>query len=283
MKRSITVAILTVIVGLSTSATSQACLYIPWLDPFAWLGFYGCGGYGYGCGPQTGYGCGNYGYGASSYAAPRAYAPQPMYAPSVMNYGPAPAAPGCNCTSALPVQQQAMAAVRVPVTSYRAVTQYVPQTTYRTEYRPVQQSYAMTQQGYGTAAYAATSRTAALGYGRYPTAGYPTAGYPATTYQPYAAPTVGYYGQAYNTAALPTQPAYVAPQIATPTYAAPVIQPPTGVANPYGAGDINGDHEYPAQSAVAPRMPYPARQPNIQQASYVLPPRSARAYPLAVR
>ena len=262
MKRSVSIAILTVIVGLSTTASTQACLYIPWLDPFAWLGFYGCGGYGNGCGPQTGYGCGNYGgYGYSGYAAPQVYAPQPVYAPSVMNYAPQNITPGCNCTSALPVQQQqAMTAVQVPVTSYRAVTQYVPQTTYRTEYRAVQQNYGM-----------------AAAYGQYPTtAAYPTTGYPATAYQGYQSPYSGYYGATYNTAALPVQPSYVAPP-QVPYYGAPVMQPPTGVANPYGAGDINGDHEYPAQSAVAPP------RPSIQQASYVLPPRSARAYPGAVR
>lgn len=278
MKRSVSIAILTVIVGLSTTASTQACLYIPWLDPFAWLGFYGCGGYGYGCGPQTGYGCGNYGgYGyGGGYAAPQVYTPQPIYAPSVMNYGPAPVTPNCNCTSAMPVQQQAMTAVQVPVTSYRAVTQYVPQTTYRTEYRAVQQNYAMTQPAYG----------AGMAYGQYPTtATYPATAYPATAYQ---SPYTGYYGSMYNTAALPVQPSYVAPP-QVPYYGAPVVQPPTGVANPYGAGDINGDHEYPAQSAVAPP------RPSIQQASYVLPPRnptppraalpprSARSYPNAVR
>ena len=267
MKRSITVGILTVFVGLSTASTSQACLYIPWLDPFAWLGFYGCGG-GYGCGAYGG-GCGyaapSYGYG---YQQQQAYVPQvPVYsAPQILNYPIAPATPDCNCTSAAPQPQ--MAAVRVPVTTYRAVTQYVPQTTYRTQYRPIQPAYAVTQPVYGSG----------LAYG----------GYPATAYGSYVSP----YSTAYNTAGLQmptsnTAPLSVpggypiAPGVTSPAYSQPAFQ--GGVATPVPAGDINGDHEYPTQSAVAPlRSPYPPQRPQIRPVSYARPT-AARAYPSAVR
>lgn len=273
MKRSITVGILTVFVGLSTASSSQACLYIPWLDPFAWLGFYGCGN-GYGCGAGgVGY-APSYGYG---YGQQQAYVPQaPVYAaPQTLNYPIAPASPGCNCTSAAP--QPTMAAVRVPVTTYRAVTQYVPQTTYRTQYRAVQQSYAATQPVWGSG----------LAYG----------GYPATAYGGYTSPySTAYYGSAYSSAALPV-PTYntaalpaagypVAPSVAAPIYQAPGIQ--GGVATPLPTGDINGDHEYPTQSALVPRPnPYRPMQPQIRPVSYTRPPvprpSAARAYPSAVR
>lgn len=264
MKRSFTLAILTIAVGLSTARSAQSCMYIPWLDPFAWMGFYGCG-YG-GCGYNP---CG---YGGCNYSAgvmPRVYAPQaPLYsAPQTLSYPVAPASPGCNCTSSVqqPIYaaQPAMTAVQVPVTTYRAVTRYVPQTTYRTQYRAVAPSVAVAPQ-----------------YLAYPGV------------QSYATPRQAYNGSpyatlpTYNTAMLPQT--YVAPtvvpsmQTVTPgtIYTQPSVSPaPTGIASPV-PGDIFGDHEYPTQSAVVPQQSA-ARQP-IQQVRYARPTRT-NAYPLSVR
>ena len=74
MKRSTLITVFTFALAFSSASTAKACCYIPWLDPFAWLGFYGCG---YGCG--GGYGgmgggyCGGYGgYAAPAYTGYRA-------------------------------------------------------------------------------------------------------------------------------------------------------------------------------------------------------------------
>ena len=249
MKRTTLLTILTFAMALTSATPAKACLpYTPWLDPFAWLGFYGCGyGYGYGYGGC----CGGYGgYQAPVYSS---YAPQ---AP-IMNYpvAPAPAA-GCNCTSALP-QQQAMTAVRVPVTTYRAVTQYVPQTTYRTQYQP-------------TTAYAAPI----AGGVTYPSTAYAAPTYPSTTYYGGAPSTA----QSYYDGTIGVQPSSVYPSTPIVT---PGIQTTPGVVNPLPTGDIAGDHEYPSQSAVVPNVRYGVNP--IRPASYGVTPQPARTFSAAVR
>jgi len=266
MKRSTYTMVLAFMLGISTASQASACLcipYIPWLDPFQWLGFYGCGG-GYG-GGGCGYGgcAGGYGGGYAPMATPSygygGYAP----AAPMMSYPVAPATPGCsNCTGALPVpqQQQAMTAVQVPVTTYRAVTQYVPQTTYQTQYRP--------------AAPAVAYQPQALGYQQ-------AYGYnPAQT--AYAAPVYGgglmNPATAYNAPIPQTAmaPQYAAPQYANPYYPSPIA------ANP--GGDVLGDHEWPTQSAQIPVYQnshsggVPARR-----ASYGVPPQSARTFSATVK
>ncbi|MEZ6064078.1 MAG: hypothetical protein R3C19_27345 [Planctomycetaceae bacterium] len=186
MKRTLWISLLTFVVATFSASAAQACCFFPFtlLNPFTW----GCGcGYGYG-----GYGYGM-GYGGCGYSAPYAggygYAPAPqMYAPPVYqpqmyapSYAPAPVQPGCSdCVSMTPQPQ--LTAVRVPVTTYRAVTQYVPQTTYQTQYQWGQSSMA-----YGT--------------GMVPQA-------------TYAAPAPTMIGSGYA-------PTYTTPQIATPYMSAP--------------------------------------------------------------
>ena len=85
MKRSF--LIMLVVLSATTSSASACCLpYIPWLDPFAWLGMHGCGN---GCGYNT------YGYNGF-YNYPR-YGYQPMYTAPQMSYPVAPASGDCNC------------------------------------------------------------------------------------------------------------------------------------------------------------------------------------------
>ena len=136
MKRSLCIQLFTFVVAVCAASAAQACCFFPFslLNPCTWC--YGCGGaYGYGGG-----------YGGCGFPAPYAggygYAPAPpVYAPSFAPaYAPAPIQPGCDCTSAAPQPQ--FSAVQVPVTTYRAVTQYVPQTTYQTQYPWGQQSMA---------------------------------------------------------------------------------------------------------------------------------------------
>lgn len=282
MKRSLTLALLTLCVGLSTAKTTQACLYIPWLDPFAWMGFYGCG-YG-GCGHNPcGYGrCHNYG------VMPQVYAPQaPLYAaPQTMSYPVAPSNPGCNCTGA--VQQPALTAVQVPVTTYRPVTRYVPQTTYRTQYRAVapatagvMPTYTQPQIAYNAPLPSYSTALATPSYPSHssytPTLGVPTytPGYPTQSYTQLPGVTP------YSTPTLPT-PIYSSPQpMVTPGY--PTSTPSgTGIASPT-PGDILGDHEYPTQSAVQPqRVPIATPTAPIRQASWTQP-QFTRSYPLSVR
>lgn len=274
MKRSTLTTILAFVLGISTASQASACLcipYIPFLDPFAWLGFYGCGG-----GGACGYGGGGY---AGGYGGGYRYAPQPQaygyggYAPQTMAYPVAPASPGCsNCTGALPVpQQQAMTAVRVPVTTYRAVTQYVPQTTYQTQYRAAtRQSVAYQPQQYGY--------QTAYGYQPVQTA------FAAPTYSPMTSPTTAYNGvipaqTAYAQPTYPTQ-AYTAPSYQTPYYTPPTFQPPV-IASP---GDIGGDHEWSAQSAQLPVIPnsHAGRVP-VRPISYGVAPRAARTFSATVK
>ena len=264
MIRRLTIA-LTLIASLGLSTPAKACLpYIPWLDPFAWMGFYGCGNYGYG---GYGGGCYNsYGYGYAPYATGYNYAPgytAPMAAP--LTYPAAPQ-PGCNCTGSLPTTQS-VAAVQVPVTTYRPVTRYVPQTTWRTQYQP----------------------QATTGYYQPGSVAY--SGYPTTAYNQ-SLPTYNSY---------PAQTVYNSPPVATPTYdgsipvntapqtfypSAPVVNP--GVTLP-GApvGDVAGDHEFPAQSAVVPPPVPQSVQPRtivpVSASRYGVAPRPVRSFNAAVR
>lgn len=116
MKRSPLFAVAVLAVSTLFTPSASACCLLPWLDPLAWVGFYGCGGHGYA--PGCGYPCCG-----QSVRAP--------YAPRVMSY---PTAPACNCVGAT-APATALRVERVPVTTYRAVTSYVPQTTYQTRYR----------------------------------------------------------------------------------------------------------------------------------------------------
>lgn len=270
MKRSTLTTILAFVLGISTASQASACLcipYIPFLDPFAWLGFYGCGGgYGGGCGYGGGYSYApqqqSFGYGG--------FAPQPMAYPMM------PANPGCStCTGALPVpQQQAMTAVRVPVTTYRAVTQYVPETTYQTQYRPAPAA---------SVAYQPQQFAYQSAYGYQPT----QTAYAAPMYGQMVNPTTAYnnimpaqtaYAQP-NYQSYPEQ-AYSTPSFETPYYTPPTFQPPI-IASP---GDIGGDHEWSSQSAQIPVIPnshtgaVPARP-----ISYGVTPRSARTFSSTVR
>ncbi len=253
MKRSTLLSIVTLAIAFSTANTAQACCLPYILNPFAWFGGYGCGyGYGYGGAGYAGagYGYGGYGYGGYQPSYGGGYAPQ---AP-IMSY-PA-ATPGCNCTSAVP-QQPALTAVRVPVTTYRAVTQYVPQTTYRTQYR----------------------QAAPLGYQNPQVAYAPSYGggiaYPATSYyNANPAPAATVYNQipaAVNSA--PT--VYGSPTI---YHAAP------NVATPHPAGDIAGDHEYPIQGMVAPVIPNAGNGAvPIRRVSYGVTPQSPQRYSSVLR
>ncbi|MDG1893688.1 MAG: hypothetical protein P8J37_02150 [Fuerstiella sp.] len=256
MKRSTLLFVATLIIACTTANTANACCLPYILNPFAWFGFYGCG-YGYGApgyaGAGYGYGhpgYGGYGYGGYQPAYRGGYTPQ---AP-IMNYPTA--APACNCTSVIP-QQPALTAVQVPVTTYRAVTQYVPQTTYQTQYRQA----AIPAYQNTTAAYAPS-----FGGG----VNYPVAG-------------------TYNIAPAPAAAAYApttAPVMSSPTvYGNPTIYQATpNVATPHPAGDVAGDHEYPIQGMVAPVIP--SAQQNvvpIRRVSYGVTPRSPVRYGSVVR
>jgi hypothetical protein len=262
MKRTTQLTVLTFALTFMSATSAKACClpYIPWLDPFAWLGFYGCGGgYGGTCGAGCGYGYQQPVYGGYQQPIYGGYAPQ---AP-VMSY-PAGPAPGCNCTGALP-QQQTMAAVQVPVTTYRAVTQYVPQTTYQTQYQ------------YQPAATVAAVPTYS---GTYPTAALPVGAYPSTAFhQGMPTASQAYYDGSIGT----TMPSTVYPSA---PMMSPGIQYSPGIMHPQPLGDVAGDHEYPSQSAVFPAQPpqYQYRSVNpIRPASYGVTPQPARTFSATVR
>lgn len=274
MKRSTLTTVLAFVLGISTATQASACClcipYIPMLDPLAWLGFYGCGG-GYGGCAQGGYGAGY----AGGYAGGYQYAPRVQsygyggFAPQPMAYPMAPqGAPGCsNCTGALPVpQQQAMTAVRVPVTTYRAVTQYVPQTTYQTQYRAAPAA---------SVAYQPQVSPYQQAYGYQPA----QTAYATPIYGGVASPTT-----AYNNAI--SAPVYGAtatatPNYGTPYYSAPTFQPPV-ISSP--VGDIAGDHEWSSQSAQIPVIPnsHTGGVP-VRQATYGVTPRAARTFTATVK
>ena len=264
MKRSTFIAVATLVVSSFVASNAQACFYTPWLDPFAWFGFYGGHGYG-GIG-----GCGN------NCCAPAWR--QPVYRPyaaPVMNYQPAP---NCNCGAA---PAPALTAVRVPVTTYQPVTQYVPRTSYQTQYR-----YAPAATAWNTPAYPAP-QTAMPGY---PTQSIAAAPYTAT-YGSAPLPQTTYSGPVAGQP-WPQTPIYQQAPVyqQTPAYQpspAPVFQPPiqapSNIASPV-PGDIMGDHEYPIQSAHPQPVPLPAAaRPQIRRVSYGVTPRSARSYPSSVR
>lgn len=268
MKRSLCTTMLTIVLAFSTTSQASACClcipYIPWLDPFAWLGFYGCGG-GYSCGFSWGHSAGwggggwGYGYGYGGYAPPvygyGARQPvMPSYQPVVQTpiYAPIQQVTqaGCDCNgqvqSAYTAPVQTMTAVQVPVTTYRAVTQYVPQTTYQTQYQPIQQvQSAYLPQTYGGVNYAAAP----------------------PVQQTYQAPAVTY---------------------AAPAFSQPAMQVTPGVqASPgmvYQYGDITGDHQLPAQSANVPIIPNShSGQVPVRRISQSLSPQSSRQFPASVR
>lgn len=320
MTRSLKTLFLTVCIAMTTASSANACIYIPWLDPFAWLGLYGngYGGYGgcYGGGCQ-GYG-GGYGYPGygAGYQAPLYTPSYPMMGPSAPMY---PQTPGCNCGASLPQPQYAVS--QVPVTTYRAVTRQVPQTTYRTvtQYVPTTAYQPSYQPNYATAAvnpyqygtpvaprtaltyptYAPTYATAApitaavptypqtalaptYTYPTYPTQAYSTPQYSTPTYptQSYSTPLYG----ATTPIAAPLSAPYSAP-LSTPTVVPGTTYPSVGTPTYYGPtqniatpGDINGDHEYPTQSAVRPLSP-----PTVRQVSYGVRPGSGQTYTNAVR
>ena len=288
MKRSTLTTILAFVLGISSASQASACLclpYIPFLDPFAWLGFYGCGGGYNACG--CGYGGGGYGggYGYAPQSQPYGYggfAPQAMSYPALQQ-----ANAGCSdCTGGLAMpQQQAMTAVRVPVTTYRAVTQYVPETTYQTQYRPAPAAsvaYQPQQFAYQSAYGYQPAQMAYAAPPVYNPMTSPTTAYnsvvPAQT--AYAQPNYsGYPTQAYPTQAYPTQ-AYSTPSFETPYYTAPTFQPPT-IASP---GDVGGDHEWSSQSAQIPAIPnsHAGRVP-VRPISYGVTPRAARTFSSTVR
>lgn len=270
---------------------ASACFYIPWLDPLAWIGFYGCGPNPWINSCHTGR-CGYTGYngfyqpGFQSYAAP-------TYSGFAPSYQPAPAASGsgCGCQGAALPQAQ-LTAVQVPVTTYRAVTQYVPQTSYRTQYRyqqsqvavsqpsvPIAYGYSGTTSPYGYSAPTAVPQAAT--YNVAPTTTYPSV--PATTYQPTPTPTNGY--TSYNANRVPTPPHAAQPNLGYPIPAAPAApefyQPRTFQAP---LGDVAGDHELRPQAASIPVIPnsYSGRPP-VRRATYGAAPRTARRFPSTVR
>lgn len=260
------VATVALVSSLGLAAPANACLpYIPWLDPFAWMGFYGCGGYGYG--GYGGYGCCNtggygYGYGYAPYQAGYSYTPR--YAPAYTPMTTYPAAPvhgsGCNCTGSAPAQQT-LSAVQVPVTSYQPVTQYVPRTSWRTQYQ-----YAP------TTAYHGGIQT----YSAPPVTAYNTAPVPAYE-SPIPAQTV-YSGSTmkpnYGTTPVPfdTTPQTFYPQ------SAPVLTP-----GQHPVGDIAGDHEYPSQSAVTPQVPQQRMIVPVSASRYGVSARPQRSFNASVR
>jgi len=255
---------MTLVILLSTATTTQACLYTPWLAPFAWLGFHGCGG----CagGYQT------YGYQQPVYSGYQ----QPMYAaPQMLNYPIAPTASACGCTSALP-QQQAMTAVQVPVTSYGAVTQYVPQTTYQTQYRYTAQpamAYAQPSMAYGQPTVAYPQQSMAFAQ-------------PASNYGAHSYETTAINTPEYNYNSMPMQQSSgFSPTMSAPIYSPPTIfQPSQSIATPMHSGDINGDHEYPSQSAVSPApIQWYQNRSSVRPVSYGVTPVSARTYSASVR
>lgn len=277
---------------LSNTKQASACCYIPWLDPLAWLGFYGCGpnpwtsGCGSGqCGYQTNY----------SYAQPSFNSYAPSY--PALNYQAAPAASDCGCQGASLPQPQ-LTSYQVPVTTYRAVTQYIPQTTYQTRYR-YQQAQVPYAQPTAPIAYGYSGATTAYGYGAstLPTTVPQSAAYnvaPAATYG--AAPTYN-TAAAYNTTV--TGPIYTTPPtngyngydanpVPSPNYPIPAAptapsfyQPRTFQAP---TGDVAGDHELHPQAATLPIIPnsYSGKIP-VRRATYGAAPRTTRSFPSTVR
>lgn len=294
MKRTTLYLVAASFLLLGNVKQASACCYIPWLDPLAWIGFYGCGPNPWmnGCGGQCGYGRYGGGYGANyGYAQPVYTGYAPRY--QAMNYQPAPAAAGCNCQGAALPQQQ-LSAVQVPVTSYRAVTQYVPQTTYRTQYGYQQPQVAYgqppAQVAYGQptapVAYGYTGATTAYGYGTPTTAnGYgatsiPTIAPQATAYN--VAPVNGY--SSYDSNPIPAQQTQGYPIPSAP--AAPEFYQPRTFQAPIG--DVAGDHEMHPQAATLPVIPnsysgqVPVRRATYG-ATYGVTPRTTRSFSSTVR
>jgi hypothetical protein len=261
MKRSLTLSCLTLTILACTTQTASACL--PWLDPFAWFGLYGCGYQ-----PQ----CCNFG------CAP-AVNPYPVYRPQMLPAYPAPVPvsnAGCDCngTAMAPVQQ--FQAVQVPVTSYRAVTQYVPQTSYQTRYQYAQQLAA----GYPVQAYHQPLPQQAMQ--TYPHTNVAIA--PSVTYPPSNS------GGSFS-AGTTIQGTYPSAGIQpAPVFPAPVIHESPNVASPIPAGDIHGDHEFPTQSSYQPMLHAPTAAvptalptPPIRRVSYGVTPQKAARYRSSVR
>lgn len=296
MKRTTLYLVAASFLLLGNAKQASACCYIPWLDPLAWLGFYGCGPNPWmgGCGAQCSYGGGYGGYGGG-YGVNYGYA-QPTYtgyAPSypAINYQAAPAAPACGCQGAALPQPQ-LSAVRVPVTTYRAVTQYVPQTTYRTQYQYQTPQLAYGQQttqqfAYGqqaTQQFAYSQPTAPLAYGY--TAGTTAYGYGATSIPTNAPATT-----AYNVAPVNGYTSYdanPAPSQSIQSYPAPTAPTSPGFYQPRTfqapMGDVAGDHELYPQAATIPVIPnsYSGTVP-VRRATYGAAPRTTRSFSTTVR
>ncbi|MEP3477949.1 MAG: hypothetical protein ABJZ55_01760 [Fuerstiella sp.] len=305
MKRTALYLVAASFLLLGNAKQASACCYIPWLDPLAWMGFYGCGPNPWmsGCGTgQCGYGGGyraNYGYAQPSYNS---------YVPSypALNYQAAPVASDCGCQGAsLSQPQQQLSAYRVPVTTYRAVTQYVPQTTYRTQYR-YQQAQVAQAQPTAPLAYGYSGATTAYGYG-YGASTLPTAVPQSTAYNVAPAATYGTAptyntaaaytpAAAYNTATVPAYPtaptngytSYDANPVPSPRYpvpsapASPSFYQPRTFQAP--TGDIAGDHEMRPQTATLPVIPnsYSGKIP-VRRATYGAAPRTTRSFSSTVR
>lgn len=257
---------------------ASACCYIPWLDPFAWLGFYGCGPNPW-CGGGCGSGYAGYGmqYPQYGYARPAYTGYAPTY--PTMNYQPIQAAPatrGCNCQGAALPQQQ-LSAVQVPVTTYRAVTQYVPQTTYRTQYQYQTPSVAY---GQPTAPLAYGYQNSAVAQNTFPSAA--TYGYQGSTFPQQtvynAAPVHG--ATSYDQNPIVNQPAAGYPTPSAP--ASPGFYQPRTFQAPMG--DIAGDHEITPQAATIPVVPnsYSGKIP-VRRATYGAAPQKARSFSSSVR
>lgn len=247
MKRSSLIAVAALVISLTTATSAKACCYVPWLDPLAWLGFYGCG---YGCCGHGGYG--GYGYGGYGYTPPYAYAP-PVYSA----YAPAQpyraaVGPACDCNNGVP-QAAIVTPAYVPATAYRPVTPYVPRTTYVPTY----------PQNYST------------------NVAYPS--YPGSVVTQSTLPNthVAMLPQqnAYATPGLsaPAGTVYGAPTVSGPVPGGTSIAP--AISSPFMSGDVFGDHELPVQS------PPPAiiqssyvNQVPLRRASYGVTPQSARTY-----
>lgn len=289
MKRTALYLVAASFLLLGNAKPASACFYIPWLDPLAWMGFYGCGPNPWmgGCGVgQCGYGGYSGGYGASyGYA-------QPSYNsyPAINYQQTAPAASDCGCQGASLPQPQ-LSAYRVPVTTYRAVTQYVPQTSYRTQYR-YQQAQVAYAQPTAPVAYGYTGATTAYGYGAstIPTTVPQTAAYnvaPSAAYG--AAPAHNMAaGSTYNSAPVNGYTSYDANPVPSQTYPVPSAPATPGYYQPRTfqapTGDVAGDHEMRPQAATLPVIPnsYSGKIP-VRRATYGAAPRSTRSFSSTVR
>lgn len=279
MKRSVALFCMTFAFALSSASPASACL--PWLDPLAWFGFYGCG-YGYGC---CNYGC---------QPVANAY---PAYRPQVLPAYPFPhpaSGAGCDCHGAVAAPAAQMTAVRVPVTTYRAVTQYVPRTTWQTQYQYSQQpavayhtgAFPQAQPIQAGQVYPNTSVALA------PSGGVSTGGASILPNTVYSAPMTS---APMTSAPMTSAPMTSAPMTSAPITSAPVYQPPvlpsqSNLASPVPAGDIHGDHEYPTQSSLHGSVPthtatVPASLPTppIRRVSYGVTPQKASRYRSSVR